>query len=181
MACLSRLHFDLPRIFSSFNAYLLSSADLACKKSLTLAIIVCYIFASTRNLKISWFALNLYAIFFSVLAAIVTFLLRPPAKNNYLKLTPALVLPGFSLMQPNLISRALLLVYSSQCRIKCVAFGEAAVLQTYFFLLPSEMSELPYADYIWYLSYMGQTWQGSCAVEVEVEAELSQEQLALSL
>lgn len=43
------------------------------------------------------------------------------------------------------------------------------------------MSELPYADYIWYLSYMGQTWQGSCAVEVAVEAEFSQEQLALSL
>lgn len=43
------------------------------------------------------------------------------------------------------------------------------------------MSELPYADYIWYLSFVGQTWQGNCAVEVVVEAEFSQEQLALSL
>lgn len=62
-----------------------------------------------------------------------------------------------------------------------MAFRDTAVLQTFLFLPSSEMSELSYAVYIWYLSYTGQTWQGSCAVEVVAEAEFRQEQLALSL
>lgn len=67
MASLSRLHFDLPHTSFS-NGPLPSSAEdaqaLRCsaersEKSLTRAMIVCYISASTHNLNISSFAVTL--------------------------------------------------------------------------------------------------------------------------
>lgn len=61
MASLSSPHFDLTHTFSSFNAHLLEPSmpqlctvcqrHLACKKSLTLALIVDYIFTSTHSLN----------------------------------------------------------------------------------------------------------------------------------